>query len=61
MNSLIANATIETYKNNKGILEELKLKFKSGRFTSYDIALYNTLLEVNKKEQEEKEKKLKFA
>ena len=61
MNIAIANFTIEAYKNNKELLEGLKLKIKSGAFTSYDIALYNALLETNKKEQEETQKKLKFA
>ena len=58
MNNLVAAGTIEEYKNNKGILEGLKLKLKSGAFTAYDIALYNALVEANKKDEEELKLKL---
>ena len=60
MNNIIAKSTIEEYKNNIDILNGLKIKFKTGTFNAYDIALYNKLVEANK-EENEKRKLYKMA
>lgn len=61
MKKIIFDDTIEVYKNNIEMLESLRIRIKSGSFNAYDIALYNALIEANKKDAEERQKKLGIA
>ena len=49
----ISEQTVNNYIDNKAsVLKDLKVRFKSGSFSSYDVALYDAL--VNKKDDDKK-------
>lgn len=47
----ISNNIINNYKDNIKVLNELKIRIKSGSCSLYDIALYEQLVKANKNDK----------